>query len=158
MAKRAAPDEEPFRPLIDKGVVSKALSSIKHPQRVEPLEIPSNIAPIHGPEASAIYVASSNDTSSANSVQKAPVRFEPAQEKSYDGEKRILLARTETRAIDRVVTKLADRFGAPIKFSHVMRALAKLLVHAESEVHSAEDGRWRSRLIAFLSTLRNRSF
>ena len=74
MAKRAAPNEEPYRPLLDTGLVSAVLA-------------------------------------------------QP-----------ILFTKGESQAIDRLVASLADRVGAQVKVSHVMRALVALLLHAEGEL------------------------
>jgi hypothetical protein len=133
MAKRAEPDEQHFRPLIDKGLISAALSSKKPVERFQETETPARVAPAFRQESSPSYAANSEDKI-VTPVQRPSVRLEPVREKPYDDEKRILLARSDTRAIDRIVNRLADRLQAPVKFSHVMRALTKLLVHAESEI------------------------
>jgi hypothetical protein len=52
----------------------------------------------------------------------------------FDQEKRILFTRTESQAIDRLVTSLAARLNSQVKVSHVIRALAALMLNAESHI------------------------
>jgi hypothetical protein len=61
---------------------------------------------------------------------------EPVQAlvEKFDQEKRILFTRSETQAIDRLVTSLARRLNAQVKVSHVVRSLVALLLNAEGEI------------------------
>jgi hypothetical protein len=62
------------------------------------------------------------------------IQVQPFAEK-FDQEKRILFTRSETQAIDRLVTSLATRVNAQVKVSHLMRALVSLALNAEGEIH-----------------------
>lgn len=124
MAKRAAPDEEPYRPLLDTELVNTALShSVLHPpaNKVVDLHV-SDARPLHNePKIFADHVTSA-------------VRLTQPVVETFDCEKRILLMRSEAQAIDRLVNSLAVRVRAQVKASHVIRALIGLLLHAEGEV------------------------
>jgi hypothetical protein len=136
MAKRAASNEGPYRPLLDTGLVSAVLAQpipaeptigenadkatttkevgiqrVDPPRRIEQIQPESREVPIEPTK------------------QVAPPLFE-----KFDQEKRILFTKGESQAIDRLVASLAARVGAQVKVSHVMRALVALLLHAEGEL------------------------
>jgi hypothetical protein len=48
--------------------------------------------------------------------------------------KRVLLTPEEERDIERLVDRVAERIGASLKLSHVLRACMSLLCHAEAEI------------------------
>ena len=140
MAKRAAPDEQPFRPLLDIGLVS----AVSQPKQVVPsidepiVASPTKIVEMTRPDSSRKI-----DPQPVRSfVQEVPMPPEIVRPQSspqqlvekLDQEKRILFTRAETQAIDRLVTSLATRLNAQVKVSHVMRALVGLLLHAEGAV------------------------
>lgn len=144
MAKRAAPNEEPYRPLLDTSLVTATLSqaaatiatttsaaaqppglfavpgrAAEAAPRIDP---PRRIEQIRPPAESVVREAD-------------PPRPAPQQLfEKFDQEKRILFTRGETQAIDRLVTSLAGRLNAQVKVSHVIRALVGLLLNAEGEV------------------------
>lgn len=144
MAKRAADDEQPYRPLLDANLVSAALSHVVTPGA------PPRDADSARPASSATKPAESTKVELAKRIEliqvepggsvapATPPRGEgrSAQElvEKFDHEKRILFTRGETQAIDRLVTTLAARLNAQVKVSHVIRALVSLLLHAEAEV------------------------
>lgn len=136
MAKRAAPNEQPYRPLLDTGLMSAALAQVG----------PSAASGSESPSTKVVEITRSEParriepTRLANESglrlfepERPPLSHEHFVEK-FDQEKRILFTRSETQAIDRLVTSLATRLNSQIKVSHVMRALAGLLLHAEGEI------------------------
>ncbi len=136
MAKRAAPDEQPYRPLLDATLVSAALSntaSISPAPASNPAQSSKVVEMPRSEPARRIEQvrAQSENKPLEREVEgtAAPQLFE-----KFDQEKRILFTRGETQAIDRLVTTLAGRFNAQVKVSHVMRALVGLLLHAEGEI------------------------
>jgi hypothetical protein len=136
MAKRAAPNEEPYRPLLDTGLVSAVLAQ---PIPTEPLsgENTGNatttkvveIQRVDPPRRIEQIQPDSREAPSELVKQVAPPLYE-----KFDQEKRILFTKGESQAIDRLVASLAARVGAQVKVSHVMRALVALLLHAEGEL------------------------
>jgi hypothetical protein len=49
-------------------------------------------------------------------------------------EKRVLLTLSEEREIERLVARIAEELGTPVKLSHMLRAYMTLLLHAENEI------------------------
>lgn len=138
MAKRAAPNEEPFRPLLDIGLVSSALSQPISPQASRVESAPPAASKVLGLSRSEVSRkieidrrASPEADAPSRAHADAPAR--PVVEK-FDCEKRILFTRTETNAIDRLVASLATRLHAQVKVSHLIRALVMLVLNAESEL------------------------
>jgi hypothetical protein len=52
----------------------------------------------------------------------------------FDQEKRVLFTREESRAFERLVQNLALRVNTQVKASHVFRALATMLLRAETYI------------------------
>ena len=138
MAKRAAPNEQPYRPLLDASLVTGTLSRELPPAPVtvhlqEPAVSRTKIVEMPPePSRRVEEVRPHNETSvrDADRDRRQPLHlFE-----KIDQEKRVLLTLGETQAIDRLVTSLASRLQAQVKFSHVARALFGLLLHAEREI------------------------
>jgi hypothetical protein len=143
MAKRAAPDEKPYRPLLDADLVSAALSqagptSSPVPAAAPPVSSPK-VVEMHRPEpvrreAPTVDLETVAETISRTlEIEKPRPVLQPLVEK-FDQEKRILFTRSESQAIDRMVVALATRLNAQVKVSHVVRALVGLLLNAEAEV------------------------
>src|ERR1044072_294767 len=112
MAKRAAPDEQPYRPLLDVNLVSAALAQTPPPTGASPVkEIPvARVAPRISPEVSRPAFARPSEVKASGIAERqilsrSPEREAPQQElvEKFDQEKRILFTRTETQAIDRLV-------------------------------------------------------
>src|SRR5690349_12412546 len=118
MAKRAPNDEQPYRPLLDPGVISAALTKA------------SPIAPSPGrDEAVALKVVELSRaevprlqpprSEAAPPPLSHPLRPEPRNTpqllvEKFDQEKRILLTRSEASTLDRLVSTLAGRLGTQI--------------------------------------------
>lgn len=143
MAKRAAPDEQPYRPLLDAALVSAALSQVVTPSSPpKEVELPRVASGGTGKAADAPKVEPLRRIGQiqpeSQSVAAAPSREESrapqVHVEKFDQEKRILFTRGETQAIDRLVTSLAARLNAQVKVSHVIRALVALLLHADAQV------------------------
>jgi hypothetical protein len=144
MAKRAAPDEQPYRPLLDASLVTAALSQVvtpAPPPKVMELPRPVNAAPkpSDSPKIEpARRIEQIQTEQVASQAAAGPTRDEGRAAQGlvekFDQEKRILFTRGETQAIDRLVTSLAARLNAQVKVSHVIRALVALLLHADAEV------------------------
>lgn len=141
MAKRAAPDEQPYRPLLDVGLMNAVLGE----QEEDEIELPPPVAP--QPAIRKVIEIPRQEPAKRQEVQwTEPAPFTPAPEpdrqrqesqllvEKFDQEKRILFTRGESHSIDRLVTSLASRLGCQVKVSHVMRSLVCLLLHAEAEV------------------------
>jgi hypothetical protein len=145
MAKRAAPDEKPYRPLLDTELVNAALSN------AGPAALRSSPAQRHSAvEANVVEMRVANAKLRIDQQDSlaAPTRtFDSAAENGslkneqerdlverFDREKRILFTRPEEQAIDRLVTSLAARVNAQLKLSHLIRALVTLALHAEGQI------------------------
>jgi hypothetical protein len=142
MAKRAAADEQPYRPLLDASLVSAALSQAATPapppkekEVLRPGSVPAKVTDIPKAEPSR-RIEQIQAEPAGQGVTAAREEKRPSQEliEKFDQEKRILFTRGETQAIDRMVTNLAGRLNAQVKVSHVIRALVALLLHADAEI------------------------
>lgn len=136
MAKRAAPDEKPYRPLLDTDLMNAALTQVV--SNAHPQPTPTKVVDL--PRAESQRRPEQSRTSFQESISKSvETDFRPQAQHSFaekfDQEKRILFTRTETQAIDRLVTSLATRLNSQVKVSHLMRALVALLLNAEADVH-----------------------
>ena len=144
MAKRAAPDEKPYRPLLDADLVSAALSHSVPSATAASTPAQSSPAKVFEmPRAESTRRFEPNTTDNAAAPGEAAQRLgEPEHLRAlaqnlvekFDQEKRILFTRSESQAIDRLVISLATRLNAQVKVSHVVRALVGLLLNAESEI------------------------
>jgi hypothetical protein len=143
MAKRAAPDEQPYRPLLDASLVSATLSQAATP--VVPLPKEKELPRTAASPTKVIDIPKAEPPRRIEQIQaepSPPVAAPPRDERraaetlveKFDQEKRILFTRGETQAIDRLVTNLAARLNAQVKVSHVIRALVALLLHADSDI------------------------
>jgi hypothetical protein len=143
MAKRAAPDERPYRPLLDADLVSAALTQsvprtvagAPAAASVKVLEMPRTENTRRPEPSFAEPMAATTETAPRLVEATEPVRstVQSLVEK-FDQEKRILFTRSESQAIDRLVVAVASRLNAQVKVSHVIRALVGLLLHAEAEI------------------------
>src|SRR5262249_23803813 len=129
MAKRAAPDEQPYRPLLDPGLVTAALSHVATP--APPPAAPPKVMELTRPATPATKVSESPRVEPARRIEQiqteqaasqaavGPIRDEGRATQGlvekFDQEKRILFTRGETQAIDRLVTSLAARLNAQVK-------------------------------------------
>lgn len=141
MAKRAAPDEKPFRPLLDANLVSAALADASSPVSSPSTQIPRpTLRTVEDSTPLGQGVSTGTREISRNGLPAIEKRFEPlnatvkAFTETFDSEKRILFTRSETQAIDRLVTSFARRVNTQVKVSHVVRALVLLLLNAEGEI------------------------
>lgn len=144
MAKRAAPDEQPYRPLLDADLVSAALSHSVPSATSASTPAPPSVAKVFEmPRTETARRFEPNISENAiASDEAAPRLTEPEHLRAlaqnlvekFDQEKRILFTRSESQAIDRLVLSLATRLNAQVKVSHVVRALVGLLLYAEGHV------------------------
>jgi hypothetical protein len=145
MAKRAAPDEKPYRPLLDADLVNAALSQPGPEASADaspPTPPPPNLKVLEMPRAEPVrrhdvispqLEAISQTLARALEIDVPRKSLQDLVEK-FDQEKRVLFTRSESQAIDRMVMALATRLNAQVKVSHVIRALVGLLLNAEAEV------------------------
>lgn len=142
MAKRAPLDEQPFRPLLDQGVVLAALTKTTTsapPARTQSDQVNSKVVeivrsePARPQEPQRQASAEMVTQRTAVGEGKAIPLTQPLVEK-FDQEKRMLLTRTEAAALDRLVNSLATRLNTQVKLSHVLRSLVMLVLNAEAEV------------------------
>jgi hypothetical protein len=139
MAKRAAPDEQPHRPLLDLGLVSAALTPVApaSANRRENAATSTNLVgfrrsePLRKEEVRRGEVADTTTRAFESNRTAQPVQ--PFVEK-FDQEKRVLFTRSESLSLERLVTSLATRLNAQVKVSHLIRSLVALLLNAEGEL------------------------
>lgn len=130
MAKRAPAGEEPYRPLLDPGVISAALTKTKAtPEVGKVVELNRAETGIGEPRVNG------REGTARPAADPPPVKV-MARElvEKLDQEKRMLLTRAENVALERLVGALASRLNTQVKLSHVLRALVTLLLNAESAV------------------------
>jgi hypothetical protein len=137
MAKRAAPDEQPFRPLLDAGLVSAAIAN----QATQGVSTSQNAAQkvVDLPRSETIRRIESHRTESPDAQPKefgggTRERGPQPRLEKFDNEKRILFTESETHSIDRLVNNLATRLKSQIKVSHLVRAIVALLLNAQGEI------------------------
>lgn len=154
MAKRAAPDEKPFRPLLDAGLLSAALAPAgsdtpRATQNPAPPMPSARVLEMPRPdltrrtEQPALGISPTAPNPDDLSSEERPQRSASNIVEKFDQEKRILFTRREVQAIDRLVVSLATRLNSQVKVSHVFRAFVDLLLHAEGEIdkRAGEAGR-----------------
>jgi len=142
MAKRASPDEQPYRPLLDLGLVSAALTQVApaaahRQENLSPPPVSTNLVslprtePFRGdqyrkPDATDAMNRSFDSNRTAQSLQSLVEKF--------DQEKRVLFTRSESLSLERLVVSLANRLNAQVKVSHLIRSLVALLLNAAGEL------------------------
>ncbi len=141
MARRAPVDEKPYRPLLDPGVVAAALTKTNRaPSDIskEAEQAPTNkVVEIHShdsakkQEQEALVVPESVKPRIV--PDRPPVTVQDLVEK-FDQEKRMLVTKAESLALERLVNSLATRLNTQVKLSHVLRALVALVLNAEPEI------------------------
>lgn len=135
MAKRAPAGELPYRPLLDPSVLNAALSpTVASPQAAEPQKKIVEFA-----RASEQKRVEEPKQIQEPQVPKAVVEKKvPAPENAFteklDQERRLLLTRSESQAVDRLVNSMATRLNTQVKASHVLRAMVTLLLNSEGDV------------------------
>jgi hypothetical protein len=138
MAKRAPAGEEPYRPLLDPGVISAALTKA-NPAGPAPsgqsnaLKVVELTRAETGPTEARVF--GRDGLTSRPGPETAPIRAAASELiEKLDQEKRMLLTRAENVALERLVGSLASRLNTQVKLSHVLRSLVTLLLNAESAV------------------------
>lgn len=141
MAKRAPVDEQPYRPLLDPGVISAALTKTGTATQSPPqprLDVHASapkVVEMARPEPPKPQLRPEGGEGERARVNLGEGRPAPQQfVAKFDQEKRLLLTRTEAAALDRLVISLASRLGAQVKVSHVLRGLISLVLNAEADV------------------------
>ena len=135
MAKRAPAGETPYRPLLDPGVLSAALAPIS-PSSTAPdpqKKIVEFARPIEQKRVEDPKVSQEPQIAKPVVEKKAPIVENTFTEK-LDQERRLLLTRSESQAVDRLVTSMAARLNTQVKASHVLRAMVTLLLNSEGDV------------------------
>jgi hypothetical protein len=140
MAKRAPVDEEPYRPLLDPGVITAALTKAATPGaggQKESQALTPKVIELSRPEPPRAElkprIESQEGILGRSGVGEGRASAHELVEK-FDQERRLLLTRSEAAALDRMVISLAGRLSAQVKLSHVLRGLICLLLNAEAEV------------------------
>jgi hypothetical protein len=160
MAKRADPDEKPFRPLerslIQSVLAGSAAQAAEASQagvgEVLPPEPPRN-PPSEQPRSASTQETPSPspqifnlDHERANTAasrvrprippprRETPTAIVPDANEPFDRMKRFLLSASEERALERFVGNFGAEFGTTLKTSHVLRSLIVLLLNAEPEL------------------------
>lgn len=136
MAKRSPLGEAPYRPLLDSDVLSGALKMAAPGAAPRPQFTPSARAEITKPVELQKQGSPREQSSGASEVRPlfiAPVAGAEMVEK-LDNERRLLLTRAESMALDRLVASMAGRLKTQVKSSHVLRGLVALILNAETEI------------------------
>lgn len=132
MAKRAPAGEEPYRPLLDPGVISAALTKPVAPPVPQAQAV---VRVVELSRAESITPEAKGATSRRVPLEPPPARASARElVEKLDQEKRMLLTRAESAALERMVSALASRLNTTVKLSHVLRALVTLLLNAEAAV------------------------
>lgn len=137
MAKRAASDEKPFRPL-DASVLQSVM-------RHSPASVPSSPtqsigAPVSTPPVPTTVVELVSPAPRAGESHVSPEWGRSASRPvvptvpKFNLERRVLFTQEESRAFDRLVQNLAVRLNTQVKASHVFRAVAMMLLRAEAHI------------------------
>jgi hypothetical protein len=144
MAKKAAPDEQPYRPLLDVHLVNAAISHTpSFPAPSSPTYQPSSAKVLELPRNDTLRNSQRQLTGEEQPTFESPTRISELDRpremgdslvKRLDQEKRILFSRSECQDLDRLVVSLAARVNTSVRLSHVFRALTSLLLHAEGEI------------------------
>lgn len=132
MGKRVPQDERPYRP-VEEALVRAVLT---HQGGEEVAEANDTDGP---QRINRQFVATPVDSSSEREVfsgvprDRQEIAQAPLVEK-LTREKRVLLTFSEEREIERLVARIAEELGTPVKLSHMLRAYMTLLLHAENEI------------------------
>lgn len=122
MAKRVAQDERPYRP-VEEALVRSVMN---RPEGVEAIEtVEANEAP---------HLTEAAELGSIPSTLGRQILAQNEPQEKLSREKRVLLSPSEERGIERLVSRVAEAVGTPVKLSHLLRAYMTLLLHAENEV------------------------
>lgn len=136
MAKRAPVGEEPYRPLLDASAISAALARTPVATTTQAPTIQSKVVELtrtleHPTREATPAPSQNNAMRTPLEERRQPFSLENMVEK-LDQEKRMLLTRAESAALERLVSSVASRMNTQVKSSHVLRALVTLLLNAES--------------------------
>ena len=122
MAKRVAQDDRPYRP-VEEALVRSVMNKSAVEEDVETIEA-QNVPPPTG----------TAELSSIPSTVRNPIVVQSQLPEKLSREKRVLLSPSEEREIERLVSRVAEAVGTPVKLSHLLRAYMALLLHAENEI------------------------
>ena len=132
MGKRVPQDERPYRP-VEEALVRAVISH----QVEESVSEPSDTVGPHktnGPAvATLVDTSRAREESPASPLDRNEIVQVPAIEK-FTREKRVLLTFSEEREVERIVARIAEELGTPVKLSHMLRSYMALLLHAENEI------------------------
>jgi hypothetical protein len=134
MAKRAPAGEEPYRPLLDPGVISAALTKTNRPVKTaSETSAVAKVVELNRVETGAVEA---REALASRAISEPPPTRATVRDLvgKLDQEKRMLVTRAENAALERLVGALASQLNTPVKLSHVLRALVTLLLHAEAAV------------------------
>jgi hypothetical protein len=132
MGKRVPQDDRPYRP-VEEALVRAVLThqggegvaeanGTDGPQRINRQFV-----------ATPVESSSERETLSGVPRDRQEIVQAPLVEK-LTREKRVLLTFSEEREIERLVARIAEELGTPVKLSHLLRAYMTLLLHAENEL------------------------
>lgn len=145
MAKRAPQNEAPFRPLLDMSVISAVAKpadidgAAASGTKIVDLPRPETSRKIDEEEGRALdaKISTNNrpvEPASAHTPRSRESASSPEFVEKFDQEKRMLLTRSESGALERLVSSLASRLNTQVKQSHILRALVTLVLNAEREI------------------------
>lgn len=149
MAKRAQPDEVPYRPLLNTDLISAAVAPepVKLPVATapaQPLSVVENpIRTLQAPTpalAQSVAITPPVRIEEIKRVQptvsQAPTTAKPENAISapFDHQKRILFTEAESLALERVSYDLSLRLKTQVKVSHVVRAMLRPFLTSEAYI------------------------
>ena len=132
MAKRSPAGEEPYRPLLDINAISQAVAPVSAP----PAD--AVVRPAPPPKVVQDWAKSSSQPILSPVERREPwraVAAAPELAEKLDQEKRMLLTRRESEAVERLVSNMGCRLNTQLKLSHVLRAVVNLLLNAEDQLN-----------------------
>lgn len=132
MGKRVPQDERPYRP-VEEALV-RAVLTHEGGEGVTEANGTDGLQRITGPLVTTpVEIPSEREVFSGVPRDRQEIAQVPLIEK-LTREKRVLLTFSEEREIERLVARMAEELGTPVKLSHMLRSYMTLLLHAENEI------------------------
>ena len=133
MAKRAPVGETPYRPLLDIATLNAALAPAAQTPDPQKKIVTFSARPVEQKKIEEQKTSQEPQVTKAFVDKKAAITEHAFTEK-LDQERRLLLTRSESQAVDRLVNSMASRLNTQVKASHVLRAMVTLLLNSEGDV------------------------
>jgi hypothetical protein len=132
MGKRVSQDERPYRP-VEEALVRAVMGHQGGADGAEKTDIEGSQRTNGQLSTNRVNESLEDELSARATYDRQVIAQVPPVEK-LTREKRVLLTSSEEREIERLVARVAEELGTPIKLSHMLRAYMTLLLHAENEI------------------------